>query len=146
MPVPLPRPHAFDHAAIGLSGVCVVHCLLLPLAAAFLPLLSAWAEAEWVHLLFVAIAIPLTTAALWRSHRRRPLPAAIVLLASAGLALLTLGAFGWPLHALETPLTVAGALLLAGGHLWNLRRQHGAGACARPAGPPTAGTADRMWR
>jgi cytochrome bd-type quinol oxidase subunit 2 len=126
MPVPLSRTHAFDHAAIGLSGLCVVHCLLLPLAAAFLPLLSAWAEAEWVHLLFVAIALPLTATALRRSHRRHPLPAAVVALATAGLLLLTLGAVGWPLHALETPLTVAGSLALAGAHLWNLRRLHAA--------------------
>ena len=42
------RPHA-DYIAIGLSLACLAHCLALPLAAAFLPLLSTQAEAAWVH-------------------------------------------------------------------------------------------------
>ena len=57
------RPHA-DYIAIGLSLACLAHCLALPLAAAFLPLLSTQAEAAWVHWAFVALAAPVSAWAL----------------------------------------------------------------------------------
>lgn len=119
-----PSTHALcDASAIGLSALCLAHCLLLPMLAALLPVLGAWARAEWVHVLFVAIALPLAGAALWRAHRQRPLPRALIGLAGLGLAGLIAGAFGWPSHALETPVTVAGSLLLAAAHVWNWRRR-----------------------
>lgn len=34
---------AGDFAAISLSGLCMVHCLALPLAAALLPAVGSWA-------------------------------------------------------------------------------------------------------
>ncbi|MBS7455771.1 MerC domain-containing protein [Coralloluteibacterium stylophorae] len=114
----------FDASAVALSGLCLVHCLALPLLAAALPLFGAWAEAEWVHILFVAIAVPLTSSALWRSHRQHRLPAALRALAAAGLLGLVLGALGWPAHEWETPLTVAGSLMLASAHVWNWSRRH----------------------
>lgn len=112
----------FDLSAISLSGLCLVHCLALPVLAAFLPVFGAWAHAEWVHLLFAAMAVPLTGLALWRVHRRRPLPLPLRVLAVAGLAGLVAGAFGWPDAAMETPVTVAGSLMLVSAHLWNWRR------------------------
>jgi len=112
----------FDLSAIGLSGLCLVHCLALPVLAAFLPVLGAWSHAEWVHLLFAAVAVPLTGLALWRVHRRRPLPLPLRALAVAGLAGLLAGAFGWPDAAMETPVTVAGSLMLVSAHVWNWRR------------------------
>lgn len=113
-----------DAGALALSGLCLLHCLALPLLAATLPLMGVWAEAEWVHALFVAIAVPLTGVALWRAHRQRPLPAAALISAAAGLLLLLAGALGWPTHDSETPLTVAGSLLLASTHVWNAWRRH----------------------
>jgi len=61
-----------DASAVALSSLCLLHCLALPLLAAALPLFGAWAEAEWVHAVFVAIALPITGFALWRAHRQRP--------------------------------------------------------------------------
>ncbi|MET0288661.1 MAG: MerC domain-containing protein [Pseudoxanthomonas sp.] len=113
----------FDASALGLSSLCLLHCLALPVLAAVLPALASWAEAEWVHLVFAAIAVPLAGLALWRSHRVRPLPVGLIALAALGLAGLMLGASGWPSHAAETPFTVAGSLLLAWAHLWNWRRR-----------------------
>ncbi|MQP74533.1 MerC family mercury resistance protein [Stenotrophomonas sp. MYb238] len=114
----------FDASAVALSTLCLLHCLALPLLAALLPLFGAWSEAEWVHGVFVLIAAPLSGYALWRAHRHRPLPAALWLLAGAGLALLLAGASGVPGEHAETPLTVAGSLALAGAHLWNAARRH----------------------
>jgi len=114
----------FDASAVALSSLCLLHCLALPLLAALLPLFGAWSEAEWVHGVFVLIAAPLTSYALWRAHRHRPLPIALWLLAGSGLALLLAGACGGLGERAETPLTVAGSLALAGAHLWNAARRH----------------------
>lgn len=113
-----------DAGAVALSGLCLLHCLALPLLAAALPLLGVWAEADWVHALFVAVAAPMTGFALWRAHRQQRLPALAMVTAAAGLGLLLAGALGWPNHASETPMTVAGSLLLASTHVWNAWRRH----------------------
>lgn len=111
-----------DAVAISLSGLCLAHCLALPLAAGFLPLLGAWAEAEWVHWGFVALAAPVSLWTLTRPQAK-PLSAVIVGLAALGLGLLVAGAAGYPVHDWETALTVAGGLSLAAAHLINWRRQ-----------------------
>ena len=113
-----------DLSAVALSGLCLLHCLALPLLAALLPVLGSWTESEWVHGLFVLLAVPLSLAALSRAHRRRRLPGRLWLAAGLGLAALGAGAAGWPHASWETPITVGGSLLLAGTHLWNLRRGH----------------------
>lgn len=109
-----------DSMAIGLSGLCLIHCLALPLIASLLPLAGAWAEAEWVHGLFAAVAAPVSLWTLARPTDRSP---KILIVAGAGLAFLFLGAAGWPSHEAETPLTVAGGLLLAAAHVLNWRRR-----------------------
>lgn len=119
-----PSAALLDAGAVVLSSLCLLHCLALPLLAAALPLFGVWAGAEWVHLLFVALALPLTGYALWRAERHRPLPALAWVSAGSGLGLLLAGALGVPSHDWETPLTVIGSLLLAGTHLWNARRRH----------------------
>ena len=109
-----------DASAISLSGLCLIHCLALPLVAALSPAFAALAGAEWVHTVLVGIAAPLSALALQRRGQRFPVIAAALL----GLALLALGAFGWPRPELETPLTVAGGLVLAAAHLANWRGRH----------------------
>jgi hypothetical protein len=118
-----PHPHRlFDLSAISLSGLCLAHCLALPVLAAFVPALAAWTRAEWVHGLIVLVAAPLTAFALWRAHLARPLPMALLALAALSLLALTAGALQWPQARWATPITVAGSLLLASAHGWNWRR------------------------
>lgn len=119
-----PSANLLDASAITLSSLCMLHCLALPLLAAALPLAGVWAEAEWVHAVFVGIAAPTTAFALWRAHRQRALPLLAVASATAGLLLLLGGAAGWPTHDSETAMTVAGSLLLAATHGWNAWRRH----------------------
>lgn len=120
-----PSSALFDASAITLSGLCLLHCLALPLLAAALPLFGAWAEQEWVHMALALMAVPLTSLAFWQAHRMRPLPLALRLLAFAGLAGLLAGAVGWPREAWETPITVSGSLMLVAAHLWNgSQRRH----------------------
>ena len=110
------RAGAIDASAITLSGLCLVHCLALPLMAAFLPLAGVVAEAEWIHKAFVAAALPLSGFAIARGFSRGA-GTGFILLATSGLALLMAGAFVEALHDYETPLTVIGALLLASAHV-----------------------------
>ncbi|MEO0465572.1 MAG: MerC domain-containing protein [Pseudomonadota bacterium] len=108
---------SFDSAALGLSGLCLIHCLALPLMAAALPALASVAEAEWLHKAFVVAALPVSLVAMARGGG-----AVFTGLALVGLALLLAGAFAEPLHDYETALTVAGALILSAAHLWRWRR------------------------
>lgn len=106
-----------DTSAITLSGLCLVHCLALPLLATALPLASVLAEAEWVHKAFVITAIPISLYAMLQG-RRDGVGAVFIGLASLGLALLTSAAFIESLHDHETALTVSGALCLATAHIF----------------------------
>ena len=117
------NPAAFvrllDASAVGLSGLCLAHCLALPVAAEFLPVLGTWAEAEWVHLAFLAAAVPISTVALVRSGGWK---APVVLgLALIGIGLLMSGAL-FANEGAELAMTVAGGLALATAHTLNRRR------------------------
>jgi len=112
-----PAGRAGDIAAIGLSSLCLVHCLALPLMASLLPLAGAWAEAPWVHWAFALTAAPISLWALTRRPAVWPLG-----LGAAGLLLLFAGAAEFPGHETETVVTVAGGLLLACAHILNWRR------------------------
>ena len=111
-----------DLSAISLSGLCLAHCLLLPVAAALTPALFGWAESESVHLVFVLIAAPLSAAALLArvNGRRAPLP--LLLLGALGVLGLALGVVGWPTRSAETLVTVLGSIALASAHYGNWRR------------------------
>ena len=100
-----------DGVAVALSGACLVHCLLLPIAAAFMPILVPAAEAEWVHWAFVAFAIPTSILALRHGHASPARTRLLRLGACLGLVLLTLGALGWPKPNYETAITVTGGLI-----------------------------------
>lgn len=119
--MPTPRAATFgDSCAIGLSSLCLIHCLALPVAVSLLPIVGPWAEAEWVHWLFVAVAAPVS---IWTFLHPRARNWPLIALAGFGLALLVAGAAEFPSHELETPITVAGGLLLASAHLINWRRR-----------------------
>jgi len=109
-----------DPAAIVLSGLCLVHCLALPALSIALPLAGAWAEAEWVHLVVIALAAPLAALAL-RARAAR----GYLMLALTGLGFMVVAAAAPVSTAGELVLNSAGGLLLATAHGLNLRRRHG---------------------
>lgn len=114
-----------DTMAVGLSGLCLVHCLALPVLGSIMPLMTTVAEAEWVHKVLVMLALPIALLAF--AQTRRPATRLVFgTLASLGGVLLVAGAFVEALHDYETHLTVAGACCLAGAHLfrWNRHQQH----------------------
>ena len=121
---------ALDASAVGLSALCLVHCLALPALALLLPVLGFWAQAEWVHVAFVLIAAPVAVLSFIDLPRLRPRSWPMTAAALVGLGLMIAGALGFPVPAHERVLTVAGGLLLAGAHLANWRRRHNGAACA----------------
>jgi hypothetical protein len=106
-----------DITSMGLSGLCVVHCLLLPFLVAALPFLGALTRTEWVHQVLILIAAPLTALAFWRVKAwTKPEIAAMMII---GVLLLAAAAFIPALDAYEVVISVSGALSLAGAHLMN---------------------------
>jgi len=104
-----------------MSGLCLVHCLALPVLSAGLPALGALAEAEWVHLAILVMAAPTAALALLRpGHGLRPSRLGLTL-GGSGLGLLAIGVVG-P-HAYEHWANVAGGLGLASAHIFNAWRR-----------------------
>ena len=112
-----------DRSAIGLSFLCLAHCLAFPMLIAFLPALATvLPQGEWVHPLLLAIALPLAGVALWRGWRRHRAVQPLAF-GAIGLALMTIGVDAGA--SAEIVLTVAGGLALAGAHLLNWRLDRG---------------------
>lgn len=106
-----------DMASVGLSGLCVAHCLALPFLVAALPFLGVFSQNEVVHQILVSIAAPLSVLALWRSGGWRK--SSVLALMAIGLLMLGAAAFIPALEPIEAPLSVVGALLVAAGHIVN---------------------------
>ncbi len=114
---PKHHSHLWDRLGIGLSFLCMIHCLALPV---LLTGLATAAVAEsfhlWVALLIVPVAL---VAALpsYRTHRQRGvlwlLGTGVLLLFAALLLEPVVGQTG------ENAVTVAGGVLLVAGHWKN---------------------------
>ena len=119
-----------DRSAIGLSFLCVLHCLAVPLTLILMPSLAALPIAdERVHLLLVLLVLPTSTVALTLGCRQHGLKHILawgltgiaILVLAAGLGEEFLGEYG------EKMLTVVGSVLVAVGHILNFK-------CCRTAG------------
>ncbi|MCY4039762.1 MAG: MerC domain-containing protein [Gammaproteobacteria bacterium] len=131
-----------DKMAIGLSLLCAIHCLAMPLAAVMLPSVAALSlDDELYHLWMLIAVFPVSAYALTlgcTKHKRYQL----VLVGGAGLLLLGAAAFlGHDLlgHTWERLLTLIGASIIALGHFFNFRlcRRHEGCGCAETM-PSTA--------
>ncbi|UAB79398.1 MerC domain-containing protein [Erythrobacter sp. SCSIO 43205] len=104
-----------DHAATALSGLCIFHCLALPVIASAAPFLAAMADAEWVHIFFASLATVISASVPFRDVGARGL--SFVAPAGLGIAFLVAGVFAPEFGADETLLTVVGGVLLAAAHI-----------------------------
>lgn len=118
------RPDRWDRLGLALSGACVLHCLLVPVAISLLPLWPAVVAAHvWLHPVFALLLVPTTVLAArggLRRHRRRHVAG----LLGAGLALLLVAAgLGLAVPSLwfEVALPLLGSALLIAGHVSNWR-------------------------
>lgn len=117
------RSRWLDRAAIVISVLCLVQCLLLPVAVVALPFMSAGVLShELLHVVVLGVVLPLSLAAFlsgWRRHGR----ARMLVPGVAGLGVLILAALlGREVlgTAGEALVTSAGGVLLILAHSWNL--------------------------
>tara|TARA_R110000868_G_C10514356_1_gene732441 strand:+ start:130 stop:555 length:426 start_codon:yes stop_codon:yes gene_type:complete len=115
-----------DLAGMGLSILCLVHCLAFPVAAAFAPLILPGladilgASHAW-HFGLLALAAPVSLLALALSMREKDTGWPVMAAGLTGLALMLIGALNLESFAAETALTLIGVTILAGAHLVNFR-------------------------
>ena len=119
-----------DLYAAGLSTLCVLHCVALPVLVALLPTVAQAADNELVHRLLVVAAVPVSLRVVWKT---RPLSGNRLFVSAAlvGLGLLLLAAFMEALAPYEEPTTVAGGVLLGSAHIWHWMRRCGRGGAHR---------------
>jgi len=109
-----------DGAAVGLSALCLIHCLALPLLVAGLPFLAQFSEGH-LHLQMLVVVLPLSVVALglgFRHHRNMR----IVLGGVAGMLTLVVGATVAHTElglTADRAFTITGALTLATAHFYN---------------------------
>ncbi|WP_240320868.1 MerC domain-containing protein [Sphingomonas crusticola] len=118
------RADLIEGIAVGATIACLIHCLVLPLLIAVLPVLSSVLPIpEHFHLIALALAIPATAGALFAGYRRHRLAGPLIA-GTIGLALLALAAIHWGETPLEMPVTVLGSIAIAIAHLtnWRFRR------------------------
>ena len=111
-----------DLYAIGLSTLCVLHCLAVPLLVALMPVAAQLSESELVHRALVITAVPVSLRVIWKT---RPVKGNRLFVSAAlvGLGLLLLAAFVETVSPYEELITVAGAVLLGSAHLWHWIRK-----------------------
>lgn len=111
------RTSRLDRIAMGLSGLCVVHCLASAVVLAMLSAAGGVLGAPIVHEVALVFAMVLGLVALGRGVREHGfmLPSAI---GALGLGVMA-GALTMPHGGPEATFTVAGVLILALGHKLN---------------------------
>ncbi len=113
-----------DGVAISISALCVLHCVLAPLAVLAFPIIgsSLWASHE-VHVWLLVLILPSSALALYlgcREHRSRK----VLGLGLTGMAVLIVAAVLGPAVLTELGevlVTGAGGTLLAISHVLNSR-------------------------
>lgn len=114
------KPGFWDRIGIGLSGLCAIHCLLVPVFVALIPLWPAFEEYhEYTHLVFFLAISP----AVYLSLRRRHKSSKVTFLLISGLSIIFVA---WLLnHQLgdygEAGITLIGSILLIWGHWLNYK-------------------------
>ncbi|WP_310468073.1 MerC domain-containing protein [Sphingomonas sp.] len=108
---------AFDRFAIGLSGLCLVHCLATAVALGLVASAGGFLGAAWIHELGLSLAMLLGVVALGKGVLEHGfmLPSAV---GGLGLGVMA-GALGLPHDGSEALFTVIGVGILALGHQLN---------------------------
>ena len=112
-----PPIRLLDRFAIGLSGLCLVHCVATTVLVAALSSAGGLLGSPLIHEIGLAIAMGVGAVALGRgfAEHRLALPGAV---GTVGLALMG-SALTLPHGGAEAAATMAGVLILALGHRLN---------------------------
>ncbi len=111
-----------DNAAVALSGICLLHCLTLPILIAALPILGRYDEAHF-HAQMLLVALPVSLIAFMMGFRRHHVRS-VIAWGMIGMLLLAFGAT--VVHSsygivADRIVTVCAALILAFAHYFNNR-------------------------
>jgi MerC mercury resistance protein len=120
----MPVSRYIDHIAIGLSAVCIVHCLAVPLVVALLPIaLVAFPAEDHFHALLLWFVVPTSLVGLVlgvRLHRRKE----IVAVGMVGMILIAVSALvghGVWAYWIEIGVSLVGSFTLALAHWHNFK-------------------------
>ena len=109
--------HRIDRMAIGLSGLCLVHCLATTVMLALVASAGSVLGAHWIHEIGLGLAMIMGTIALGRGilEHGYSMPSAV-----GGLGLGVMGgALTLPHDGSEALYTIVGVAILALGHRLN---------------------------
>lgn len=111
------QTRGLDRLALGLSGICLVHCLATAVALAMLSAAGGLLGAPWIHEAGLSMAMALGAIALGRGILEHGfmMPSAV---GSLGLGVMG-GALSLPHDGTEALYTVIGVGILALGHQLN---------------------------
>ena len=111
--------HRIDRLAIGLSGLCMVHCVATTVLLAMLASAGGMLGAPWIHEVGLSLAMLFGAFALGRGvwEHGFMMPSAV---GGLGLGVMA-GALTMPHNGAEALYTVIGVAILALGHDLNQR-------------------------
>ncbi|GAB5408477.1 MAG: hypothetical protein BalsKO_08420 [Balneolaceae bacterium] len=114
------KPGFWDRVGIGLSGVCAIHCLLVPVIVSLIPLWPAFEELHgYTHLFFFLAITPTVILSLIKKHDSLLitgfLVGGVLVIFLAWFFNETLGEYG------EAAITLVGSLMLIRGHWLNYK-------------------------
>jgi hypothetical protein len=106
-----------DRLAIGLSGLCLVHCLATSVFLAIVASAGSMLGAEWIHEVGLVLAMIMGALALGRGifEHGYAMPSAV---GGLGLGVMA-GALSFPHDGSEAFYTIVGVAILALGHRLN---------------------------
>jgi hypothetical protein len=109
--------HRLDRWALGLSGLCLVHCLATAVIVGLVSAVGGLLGAAWIHEVGLGIAMILGAVALGRGIQQHGfmMPSAV---GGLGLGVMS-GALTLPHGGGEELYTIVGVLILALGHRLN---------------------------
>ena len=111
-----------DKAAVALSGLCLLHCLLMPVIITALPFFGQFSERH-LHAEILIIVLPISLIALSIGFRRHA-DKRVVGWGIAGLLLLIIGAtLAHSMYGVvaDRMLAITGSVILAAAHYRNSR-------------------------
>lgn len=112
-----------DRLAIGLSGLCLLHCMAGFVLLSLFALTGDWLDHR-VHVVGLLLAMPLAAVALWRGWRRHG-RMEIGLAGLIGLLVMGLSLLVEHGEQAEMLVSMAGVMMLAFAHWRNLKALRG---------------------
>lgn len=117
----------FDKLGICVSGLCLVHCLIMPFALLSFPVLSNYFHhlEENIHLIFGVLVLTSAIFAVYPHCRKSGRKDILILALMGSITVLTAFTLAHEIsEVLESILTVTGSVMLIIAHFRNMKVKH----------------------